>query len=455
MKKLELAPTRDNLIETLERDLLDRNRDIAMLYGFLQQCDYSSSISVDGLWGSGKTFFVKQTDLVINALNPMSKFDEHEKKRICSNIQIKGSEEASILSIYYDAWENDADSNPLYSLVFSICKELGIKYDFKDDFSFLKTAACILDIATGRDFKNTSELFKSENPLVEFSKEKDIQTKLHDFFSEILIERGNRLIIFVDELDRCRPDFAVELLESVKHYMDDERITFVFSINKQELQHTIKKYYGEGFNACRYLDRFFDFQVVLPPINNDNFIDFIPSMNSFNAILKESCKRIIEVNGFQMRETFHFLQKVDIAVARATEKFFSGTISPLHKRVVMLLYIVPVLIGLQMTDKTRYEKFIMGEDEKTFVNTFIEGAAGDNLLGHLIDKNEGLVIKNKDDDHRIKEQRFKECYNALFVNQYSNSFEHNVGPCTFYKEDKRLVLKAASMLSEFSNFDDR
>ena len=51
-----------------------------------------------------------------------------------------------------------------------------------------------------------------------------------------MVERGNRLIIFIDELDRCKPTFAVHLLEQIKHYIFDDRITFVFSINLEQLQ---------------------------------------------------------------------------------------------------------------------------------------------------------------------------------------------------------------------------
>ena len=75
--------------------------------------------------------------------------------------------------------------------------------------------------------------------------------------SELPNERGNKLVIFIDELDRCNPAYAVKLLEQIKHYMEDDRIIFVFSVNINQLQHTIKHYYGNNFNATKYLDRFF------------------------------------------------------------------------------------------------------------------------------------------------------------------------------------------------------
>lgn len=104
----------------------------------------------------------------------------------------------------------------------------------------------------GKNLKGIIENLKSDNPLSKFKEQKALEEKLKDFFSEALNERGNRLVVFIDELDRCKPSFTVRLLEQIKHYMHDERITYVLSINTEELQHTIKNYYGDSFDACRY-----------------------------------------------------------------------------------------------------------------------------------------------------------------------------------------------------------
>ncbi|WP_249118541.1 P-loop NTPase fold protein [Pseudoalteromonas sp. NEC-BIFX-2020_015] len=64
--------------------------------------------------------------------------------------------------------------------------------------------------------------------------------------------------IFIDELDRCRPTYAVEMLEAIKHIFDIEGLVIVVSTHTEELQHTIKALYGSDFNATDYLKRFFD-----------------------------------------------------------------------------------------------------------------------------------------------------------------------------------------------------
>ena len=77
-----MLPTEENLIETMYKDTINRNKDIVYFYNILQAQESASTIAIDGRWGSGKTFFVCQTKLVINALNPSCDMDEEEKEKV-------------------------------------------------------------------------------------------------------------------------------------------------------------------------------------------------------------------------------------------------------------------------------------------------------------------------------------------------------------------------------------
>ena len=90
--------------------------------------------------------------------------------------------------------------------------------------------------------------------------------EINEFLDSLLPEKAYRLVIFIDELDRCQPLFAVKLLERIKHYFGNTNLTFVFSTNLAELQNTIRSLYGEQFSASRYLDKFFDVTLKLPPV---------------------------------------------------------------------------------------------------------------------------------------------------------------------------------------------
>lgn len=79
----------------------------------------SCSIALDGKWGSGKTFFVKQTKLFIDSHNEfVNSMDENDKMSIKSIFKNDSVEWQAQISVYYDAWENDNDSDPVLSLVY-------------------------------------------------------------------------------------------------------------------------------------------------------------------------------------------------------------------------------------------------------------------------------------------------------------------------------------------------
>lgn len=78
--------------------------------------------------------------------------------------------------------------------------------------------------------------------------------------------------VIIDELDRCRPSYALTLLERVKHLFGATNIAFVFSTNASQLKHSISGQYGQGFDSFRYLKRFFDATYRLPNPDIGQFI---------------------------------------------------------------------------------------------------------------------------------------------------------------------------------------
>ena len=81
------------------------------------------------------------------------------------------------------------------------------------------------------------------------------------------------LIVMIDELDRCRPTYAIEVLEVAKHSFSVENIVFVLAINRSELAHSIQVIYGDRFDAEGYLRRFFDIEFQLPDPDRGALID--------------------------------------------------------------------------------------------------------------------------------------------------------------------------------------
>lgn len=302
MKKFELMPTEENLIESLRKDFLKRNKDLVRFYELLEAQEEACSIAIDGRWGSGKTFFVKQSILVINAKNPTSKMEEQKRKNIMEMLPwMTNSDKMSSnsdVAIYYDAWANDNDTDPVLSLIYEIMKQLEVNFSLENNVDVLKIGGSILELFTGKNINNIIENLKSEDPIKKIREEKDLYSNIKKFFSEVLVERGNRLVVFIDELDRCKPSYTVQLLERIKHYLCDDRVTFVFSVNLRELQHTIKNYYGSTFDACRYLDRFFDMRVSLPPADKTEFYRELGLESMYG--LEQVARKIIDTYRMEM-----------------------------------------------------------------------------------------------------------------------------------------------------------
>lgn len=107
MNSFELIPTEENLIHTLDKDLLKRNKDLVRFYDLILVQEGASSIAIDGRWGSGKTFFVKQSMLLINAKNPMSDMDDEKKASIVYALpfpkKAEDMPENYDVAVYYDA----------------------------------------------------------------------------------------------------------------------------------------------------------------------------------------------------------------------------------------------------------------------------------------------------------------------------------------------------------------
>ncbi|EKO3518601.1 hypothetical protein LA983_003058 [Vibrio fluvialis] len=78
------------------------------------------------------------------------------------------------------------------------------------------------------------------------------------------------IYVLVDELDRCRPTYAIEVIECIKHFFNTKNFVFILATDTDQLQHSIKAVYGEGFDSSSYLSRFFDRTATLlqPSIRN-------------------------------------------------------------------------------------------------------------------------------------------------------------------------------------------
>ena len=130
MEKYELRPTDRNIALTFRDDKIGRNSDVINFAKILNTTDTACTIALDGKWGSGKTFFVKQTKMLLEIYgnSPGIKLtDEHYsiKKYMEDNTLEFGLENFQPqVVVYYDAWENDNDTDPILSIISEIILSL-------------------------------------------------------------------------------------------------------------------------------------------------------------------------------------------------------------------------------------------------------------------------------------------------------------------------------------------
>ena len=122
MISYELKPTFDNLKKSILEDSVGRNRSIANFIKLLDEIDGNVAIALDDSWGNGKTFFVKQTQMVLQSLD--SSDENLTEVRECMKKCLKYDTLGNYLPVYYDAWSNDNDIDPILSIILEMLKSI-------------------------------------------------------------------------------------------------------------------------------------------------------------------------------------------------------------------------------------------------------------------------------------------------------------------------------------------
>ncbi len=110
-----------------------------------------------------------------------------------------------------------------------------------------------------------------------YDKEKQSLQYFKEALAKITSKLDKPLVFIVDELDRCKPEFAIRLIERIKHFFDIPKVVFILAINKTQLEESINNFYGFS-NTANYLEKFIDFSIMLKSRDLDG--------NRYSEILK-------------------------------------------------------------------------------------------------------------------------------------------------------------------------
>lgn len=365
MKKLTEEATVENVLKSIQENKYNRVKDIKDFIEALDLIEGNMFISLDAKWGSGKTFYIRQIEQTLNYLTRKDKdltIEENVEVAFSNNSLSKIKLGYTYFPVYYDAWLYDNHNDPLMSLILIISKACEGYCDTKLNMgSFSDKVVELLDsislsiggVQIGRNFRNINETIQEKDILSTIKTEEEIRKKVKEIFDNIIVENVQKLVIYIDELDRCKPTFAIEMLERIKHYFDDDRIIFIASINREQLIHTISKYYGDHFDSTGYLDKFFDRNVYLPEIDMrfNNVLEF----SNRQYFLEHITKELNDYYKLSLRENLRFYQNISYI---ATSKYIGDD----REDKIVLSAFVPIIVILNIKDEVTKSKFLYGDD---------------------------------------------------------------------------------------------
>lgn len=220
----------------------------------LDNCSSGGTILVNSSWGTGKTTFLKMWQVHLNCS------DQNNERNV----------------IYLDAWQISRDDNILLILLGEIRKALNFKKgkDYaKLPKALLNTGLSLIGSVTKIPLNELITTIKSGTDIDPKVEEElfNISNKvklIEEFKCELKkIGEKEKIVFLVDELDRCSPLQAIKILETIKYFFVPN-IFFVIVADKNELNHIIKSYYGNDYDAHYYFKKFIDLELSLPTPNN-------------------------------------------------------------------------------------------------------------------------------------------------------------------------------------------
>lgn len=413
MKKLAEEATIENVLESIKENKFNRTQDVIDFIIALEQIEKNMFISLDAKWGAGKTFYVRQIEQTLNYLTKRAKglnIEESVETAFSKNPLGSLELEHTYFPVYYNAWLYDNHSDPLMSLILIISKMCEPYCDtklsgdlsekimaFLDSFSF-----SIGNMQIGSNFGGMREKFTAKDILSSVKTEEEIREKVKDIFKSIIDENVDKLVIFIDELDRCRPSFAIEMLERIKHYFDDDRIIFIVSVNRGQLIHSISKFYGTNFDSTGYLDKFFDRNVHLPEIDASYGGEQEVIFTNRKYYLKIIAEGLNTYFHLSLRENLRFYEYISYAVS-------SEYIRDRDGQGMVLSAFVPIIAILSIKDEGKKRRFMQGDS--SILSDLLENVPALYQMTCRFGENQG---EESEENFNIGYTKIKEVYDYAF-----------------------------------------
>ena len=251
-----------------EADLYGRHILAKRLTGFLSRLPHGAVIAIDSAWGEGKTWFGRRWKAQLeNEGYRTGYIDCFARDYLDDPFAMIAGE---IIALSKKSKSGAGDK------ILELGKKIGaallpvtakVAVNFLGHWALGKTGL-------GDDLmKNAEALNKATAEgleklvaakLEEYQKDNETIEAFKTELTKLAAEDDKPLIIFLDELDRCRPDFAVRTIERMKHFFDAPKVVFVLLWNRQQMVAAIEGIYGPNIDADGYLQKFVQLSLRFP-----------------------------------------------------------------------------------------------------------------------------------------------------------------------------------------------
>ena len=301
-------------------------------------------------------------------------------------------------AIYFNAWEDDFSNDPLLAIIGQLCnhfKDAGLRRMAEEVARFAlplikDNLLGVLKAATGLhvnpDVKKGRKATLLDTYLNQNATKDQLKNELAKLSKKVADRTSHPLVFIIDELDRCRPTFAIELLERVKHIFDVPNMVFVFGLNRDELCKSLASVYGD-IKTDVYLRRFFDFEFNLPESNSQGFalhlIDRFQIGEAFNSLSGASgdpvhkydydnyrrvLPRLWSAFGLSLRDIDYGIRLLAFLAKNVREHVYTHP------------YLLTLLIGMRFKDADLYPTLIKGNFRASEIMDYIYDDIGQRLL---------------------------------------------------------------------------
>lgn len=416
MRRLESVPTPTSIEESVEKDAAQRNDEVVWFIEMLDRIEGPYCIALDAPWGDGKTYFVRTVEHILKAKNPNIKEVAESESLKPVTAKLEGVD-CPYLPFYFNAWENDFADDPITALFACMASEFR-RSEATKVRSTGEAATKIVDVMLSVTplslrISDAAEALKGEDLVAAYGKRVEIRSRIDDLAEQGMIEVANKLVIFIDELDRCRPDFSVRLLEQVKTLFQSENIIVVLSMDSAQLAHAVGGMYGPGFDTQRFLERFFDQRVTLAHHDPYEFLKgahYSNTTHNYDIVVQELLNRTSPT----IRDAMHLIEKID-AGRRYCDFISGGSLINSFVRCA----VIPLLIFLEWSDPQNFRTVTGGADYDALYQYGRQCEAFVSVLNRYLERNAGRFGTDPEGASSINEEQRRGFMRAVCTVLYS------------------------------------